>query len=83
MTKFITATILTVTLAFGAAACGDDDASCEKVVDHTLKIMPPELAKQMGSDKKPLIEKCEKDMSKEQRACVLKAVDMEAMMKCK
>lgn len=74
---------LTCTLAAGATGCGGgDDASCGKVVDHTLKLMPKELAGQLG-DKKDLVKQCEKKMSKEERTCALAAKSMEDMMKCR
>jgi len=74
---------LTCSLAAGAAGCGGgDDASCDKVVDHTLTIMPKELAGQLG-DKKDLVKQCEKKMSKEERKCALGAKSMEDMMKCR
>lgn len=57
--------------------------SCDDVVDHTLGLMPAELKSSVGGDKKPMIEKCEKEMNDDQRACVMKASTMEEMMKCK
>ena len=78
----LVAILFGLTLALNSA-CGSDDASCEKVVDHTLSLMPAELKAQMGSDKKPLIEQCEKKTSKEERKCALDAKSMEDLMKCK
>jgi hypothetical protein len=77
-----------VAIVFGlslalTAACGGDDASCEKVVDHTLSLMPDDMKAQLGSDKKPLIEQCEKKTSKEERKCALDAKSLEDLAKCR
>ena len=77
----ITAAALGLTLAL--AACGGDDGpTCDKVVDHTMSLLPAELKANMG-DKKQLIEQCKKETSKEERACALKAKSMPDLMKCK
>ncbi len=74
---------LTCTFAAGSLGCGgSDDASCDKVVDHTLEIMPKEIAGQLG-DKKDLVKQCETKMSAEERKCALGAKSMEDMMKCR
>lgn len=73
----------TIALSAGAAGCsGGDDASCDKVVDHTLGLMPKELAAELGN-KKDLVQQCEKKMSKEERKCALSAKSMDEMMKCR
>lgn len=81
MTKILSL-VFAATLALSAAACGDD-ASCDKVVDHTLKLMPPELKAQMGGDKKALIDQCKAKTSEAERKCALKADSMEDLMKCR
>lgn len=77
----ITGTVLALSLM--TAACGGDDegASCAKVVDHTLTLVPAELAEQMGS-KDELIKSCEERTDVEGRECALKAKTMEDLSKC-
>ena len=76
-------TLVTLTLALplvlGAAACGDDDASCGKVVDHVGKLMGMEVPKEQRAQ---AIAKCEKEPASK-RACALKATSVEALMACK
>ena len=79
--KHTAAILFGLSLCLTAAACGGDDASCEKVVDHTLSLLPAEMKGQMG-DKKPMIQRCEKESTPEQRKCVLGAKSMEDVVKC-
>ena len=81
---FVASALFAMTLGLAATTtgCGGGDASCDKVVDHTIGLMPKEIVDQLG-DKKQLIEQCEKKMSKEERKCALSAKSMEDMMKCK
>jgi hypothetical protein len=81
MRKYIATILLGLSLSL-SAACGGDDASCDKVVDHTISLLPAEMKSQMG-DKKALVEQCEKKTSKEERKCALGAKSMEDLMKCK
>jgi len=82
MRKHITAILFGLSLSISAAACGGSDASCDKVVDHTLSLLPAEIKGQMG-DKKDLVAQCEKQTTKEERKCALEAKSMEDLMKCK
>lgn len=77
----ITASVLALSLVTATGCGGDDGATCDKVVDHTLSIMPEEFKSQMG-DKKELIAQCEKKTTPEGRECALKAKSMEDLMKC-
>lgn len=71
---------LTLSLSFGAAACGGSDGpSCGKVVDHVGKLTGLDLS---ADQRKGAIAKCEKEPAAK-RACVLKADSVEAMMGCK
>jgi hypothetical protein len=80
MRTIILSSVLALSLL--TAACGDDDdASCAKVVDHTISLVPEEFKSQMG-DKKEMIEKCEKESTPEARECALKAKTMEDLMQC-
>lgn len=79
--KHTAAILFGLTLALSAAACGGDDASCDKVVDHTLSLLPAEMKGQLG-DKKVMVQRCEKESSPEQRKCVMGAKSMEDVMKC-
>ena len=57
-----------------------DDASCDKVVDHTLTLVPDEFKAQMG-DKKVLIARCE-EQPVEARKCALAAKSFEQLSAC-
>ena len=71
-----------LSLVGGAVGCGDK-ASCEKVTDHMLSLLPAEAKGQISDkDKKEAVEKCKKDMTKEQRECAIKAKGFEDLMKC-
>lgn len=71
-----------LSLAAFSTACGGkgDDASCSKVVDHTLTLIPDEF-KNQGDSKEDMIAKCEKQ-PKEARKCALDAKNMEDLMGC-
>lgn len=74
-------TLLCALLATAALSTGcKDDASCDKVVDHTLSLLPAELKSQMG-DKKALIARCE-EQPVEARKCAMAAKDMAALTAC-
>lgn len=59
---------------------GGGGASCDKVVDHVLSLMPEDAKK--DADKKELIGKCEKEATDAERKCVLEAKTMDALMAC-
>lgn len=84
MRTIIIALTFTFTIGlFGTTGCGSDGGSqCEKVTDHFLSIAPPEIKDQLG-DKKKMIERCEKEMSPEERTCALGATDMATLMQCR
>jgi hypothetical protein len=71
-----------LSLAAFTSACGSkgDDASCEKVVEHTQSLIPEEY-KNQGDSKEDMIAKCEKQ-PKENRKCALDAKSMEDLMGC-
>lgn len=74
-------TLLCALLTVAALSTGcKDEASCEKVVDHTLSLVPDELKAQMG-DKKTMIARCE-EQPVEARKCALEAKDMAALTAC-
>jgi hypothetical protein len=74
-------TLLFALIAVAALSTGcKDDTSCDKVVDHTLSILPDELKGQMG-DKKTLIARCE-EQPVEVRECALAAEDLAALTAC-
>ena len=71
-----------LTLALAAVGCGDD-ASCENVVDHTIKLLPKEMSKGFGKEERAAaLKKCEKESTPEQRECAMKAKDFADLMKC-
>lgn len=87
MRTIIIALTFTITIGlfglFGMTGCGSDGGSqCEKVTDHFLSIAPTEIKDQLG-DKKSMIERCEKEMSAEERTCALAAKDMASVMQCR
>ena len=77
----LVAITFSLTIAATAAACGGGDSdSCDKVVDHTLTLIPAELKDQMGS-KKEMVAKCE-EQPKDSRKCAMAAKNMEDLMGC-
>lgn len=77
MTRFTLAAV--AALALCLTAC-KDDASCDKVVDHTLGLLPAEMKAALG-DKAAMIKQCE-GASKAARSCALAAKSMDDLMKC-
>ena len=51
MRTIITASILAMTLLTAACGGDDDGASCAKVVDHTVSLVPEEFKAKMGDKK--------------------------------
>ena len=74
--------VLASAVALGSAGCKGDEASCDKVVDHTLSIMPAEFAEQAKKDREGMLKKCE-EASVEERKCALKAKDLQALGACR
>jgi hypothetical protein len=81
MRSFIRISFLVTTFGLGLslAACGGK-ASCDKVVEKTVSLLPAELTAKM--DTKDMVAKCEKELSPEQRECIVKAATMEDAASC-
>jgi hypothetical protein len=75
--NIIMSSLLSLVVATGCNKSSD----CEKVLDHTLSLMPPEFKQKMESGRADALAKCEK-MSPEARKCALDASSMEDLMKC-
>ncbi len=77
---------LVLALALTAATltgCSSKDASCDKVVDHTLELMPKEMAAAVGSNRDAMVKQCKDKLSKAERNCAASAKSMEDLQKCK
>jgi hypothetical protein len=78
---FPSSMLFVTSLTLSLVACKGSD-SCDKVVDHTLGLLPAEM-RSMAGDKAPMIAKCEKEMTAEVRSCVLAAKSIPALQACK
>ncbi len=81
MRTFIRISFLVTTFGFGLslAACGGK-ATCDKVVEKTRSFLPAEVTANM--DSKDMVAQCEKELTPEQRECIVKAAKMEDAMAC-
>jgi len=75
----IASAALAFTLATGTG-CKDKN-SCDAVVDHTLSIMPKEIAEMAGKDKAAMVKKCE-ELPEASRKCAMEAKDFAALNAC-
>lgn len=71
---------------WGGSGCGKKEASCDAVFEHVLELAP-ELTQDMRnvitSGRAEAIAKCEKDLSVDQRKCILDATDLVQVADCK
>jgi hypothetical protein len=68
---------------WGAAGCGKKEASCDAVFEHVRDLAPADLRDMIAGTKDAAIAKCEKDLTVEQRRCVLEASDLAQVAACK
>jgi len=75
--------ILSFVFAGLVTGCSKKEGSdCERVVDHTISIMPAELSSKLAEGKADAIARCEKEMSAEAKKCALAAKSLEDLMRC-
>jgi hypothetical protein len=70
-------------VVWGGSGCGKKEASCDAVFEHVQELAPKDLRDMIAAGKDAAIAKCEKDLSSEQRKCILDATDLTQVSACK
>jgi hypothetical protein len=75
-----------VSCALALSACGDSGPPCSEVTEHvlqvTLAVMPAHQGMTLGN-KKQMNLNCEKNMSADERRCIMKANDLNDVSSCR
>lgn len=78
--KILATALSLLALAALAPACKGDEASCDKVVEHTLSLIPDGMKGQLP-DKSKMIEKC-KEQPEAVRKCAMAAESFADLAAC-